>query len=94
MGQYEMRLLCRRMVEQARALREAFPDVDVMSGLPVGPLPDAALDESAAASEYRAALRYLRDEMYVVQAGKAADLTVLDDEIAYTESLLTRERPC
>ena len=74
------------MLCEARALRTAFPDAEAMRGLPIGDLPPEGSGEGAA--ELRAALAYLRDEMLMVRAGRARDLTVLDDEIAYAESLV------
>jgi hypothetical protein len=77
------------MLREARALRSAFPDAEAMRELPVSPLPPET-PGSRGASDYRAALRYLRDEMLLVRSGKANDLTVLDDEIACVERLLGR----
>jgi hypothetical protein len=75
------------MLGEARALRAAFPDAEAMRELPVSPLPPAAENGGQEAAECRAALGYLRDEMMVVRAGRAMDLTVLDDEIACVERL-------
>lgn len=77
-----------RMLSEARAVRAAFPDVEAMQELSVSPLPPKAQNGDAAATEYRPALGYLRDEMLLVRAGKANGLTVLDDEIACVERLL------
>ncbi|VTR93567.1 unnamed protein product [Gemmata massiliana] len=71
------------MVSEARAIRAAFPDVAAMTALPVSALPPKASGDS----EARKALGYLRDEMLLVRAGTATDLTVLDDEIANVERL-------
>ncbi len=71
------------MVSEARVIRAAFPDVAVVTALPVSTLPPKALGDS----EARKALGYLRDEMLLVRAGEAADLTVLNDEIANIERL-------
>jgi len=76
------------MLGEARALRAVFPDADAMRELPVSALPLQSPDESDEMIEYRAALGYLRDEMLLVRAGRADDLTVLDDEIACVEGLL------
>jgi hypothetical protein len=77
-----------RMLKEARTLRAAFPDADLMRDLPVSALPRRSPDESKEMSEYRAALGYLRDEMLLVRAGEAENLVVLDDEIACVENLL------
>jgi hypothetical protein len=77
-----------RMLREARALRAAFPDANAMGDLPVSALPPESPNEGDEVIEYRTALRYLRDEMLLVRAGKADDLTVLDDEIACVERLL------
>ncbi|MBN9520669.1 hypothetical protein J0H58_19485 [bacterium] len=78
-----------RMLAEARALRAAFPDADAMGELPVSAVP-VSPDATDALSDCRAALGYLRDEMLVVRAGKATDLTVLDDEMANVERLLRK----
>jgi hypothetical protein len=77
----------KRLLDEARALRAAFPNVEAMRRLPVSSLSPVANVEDVTAAEYLAGLRYLRDEMLVVQAGRATDLTVLDDEIACVERL-------
>jgi hypothetical protein len=84
----EMMTMGTRMLGEARALRAAFPDADAMRGLPVTVIPAAPPDEGETAHEYRAALGYLRDEMLLVRAGRATDLTVLNDEIVCVERLL------
>jgi hypothetical protein len=86
MSQSEMRAMGIRLLNEARALRSAFPDTDAMREMPVSDLPPDSAGE--AASEYRTALRYLHDEMLLVRSGKADSLTVLDDEIACVERLL------
>ena len=78
------------LLNEARALRAAFPDVDAMRELLLSALPPEAPDGDEEATAFRAALGYLRDEMLLVRAGRADSLTVLDDEIAYTESFLSR----
>ena len=88
MDRSELRTLGRRLLEEARALWAAFPDAGAMRELAVdeaqpGPFGD---DEGAAAC---AALGYLRDEMLLVRAGGTDTLTVLDDEIAHAECLVT-----
>jgi hypothetical protein len=80
-----------RILDEARALRAAFPDADAMRALPVSALPPKAPDEDEEVTAIRAALGYLRDEMLLVRAGKADSLTVLDDEIAHTESLMLHQ---
>ena len=87
MGRDEVRVMGSRMLAEARALRAAFPDTGAMGELPVSPVPVAS-DAAEEPSDCRAALGYLRDEMLVVRAGRAADLTVLDDEMANVERLL------
>ena len=74
-----------RILAEARAIRAAFPDTQAMQGVTISPLPP----EPTGGAALRAALRYLRDEMVLVRAGKADDLVVLDDEIAGVEHLLT-----
>jgi hypothetical protein len=86
----EARTMGVRMLDEARALRAAFPDVGAMCRLTVSAVPPGTSNEDAAASALRAALGYLRDEMLLVRAGRIGDLTVLDDEIAHTEGLLLR----
>jgi hypothetical protein len=76
------------ILSEARALRAAFPDTAAMAGLPVSDLPAGPPDGREDVGVYPAAFRYLRNEMLVVQAGEAADLTVLDDEMANVERLL------
>ena len=88
MDRNEVRIMGGRMLAEARALRAAFPEVGVMSELPVSPVPPGADDGAEDPADGRAALGYLRDEMLVVRSGKAADLTVLDDEMANVERLL------
>ena len=85
MDRSELRALGRRLLEEARALRAAFPDVAAMRELSVS----AARAEPFGDDEFAAALGYLRDEMLLVRAGGTDTLTVLDDEIALAESLLT-----
>ena len=74
------------MLAEARALRAAYPDAGAMAALPVSGLPTAPPGDGKGPVE----LHYLRDEMLVVRAGRAADLTVLDDEMANVERLLRR----
>jgi hypothetical protein len=69
-------------------MRAAFPDGEARRDLPVSAVPPESSGEGEEVAAYRAALGYLRDEMLLVRAGKAHDLTVLDDEIAHAESLL------
>jgi hypothetical protein len=76
------------MLNQARAIRAAYPDVGAMRELPVGDPPPESTGETEWEAALRAALGYLRDEMLLVRAGKANDLTVLNDEIAGVERLL------
>ena len=65
-----------------------FPNSTAMREVSVSPVPPASPGEDDGMVACRAALGYLRDEMLLVRAGKADSMTVLDDEIAYTESLL------
>ena len=85
-----MKTLVMRMLDEARALRAAFPDARALRGLPVSDIPAAADDESESATACRGALGYLRDEMLLVRAGEARDLTVLDDEVACAERAMAR----
>jgi hypothetical protein len=87
MNRDEMRTMKMQMLGEARALRAAFPDADAMRELPVSALPRPSADEGEDIIAYRAALGYLRDEMLLVRAGRAGDLTVLNDEIACVEDL-------
>jgi hypothetical protein len=80
----EARHAASRLLAEARAVRAAFPEVDAMREVRVSDLPG----DGQEAPDCPAALRYLRDEMLVVRAGQASDLTVLDDEIAGVECLL------
>jgi hypothetical protein len=88
MNASEARHLGSRLLTEARALRASFPDVDAMREVRVGDLPEAQAGDGQDAPDSPAALRYLRDEMLAVRAGRASDLTVLDDEIAGVERLL------
>jgi len=90
MEQTDMQSTRLLMLGEARALQAAFPNTDAMRDLPVSAVPQPSTDEGETARTYRAALGYLRDEMLLVRAGKADSLTVLNDEIAFVESLL----PC
>jgi hypothetical protein len=76
-----------RLLGEARALRAAFPETGAMAGLPISDLPAAPPGDAEDVAGYPV-LGYLRDEMLVVRAGRAKDLTVLDDEIAAVERLL------
>ena len=87
MGRDEVRAMGSRMLAEARALRAAFPNMDAMHDLRVSAIRTSPVDAGDEAG-LAAALGYLRDEMLVVQAGRAADLTVLDDEMANVERLL------
>lgn len=84
----EVKRMVGRILAEARALRAAFPDADAMREVRVSDLPAAPPGSDEGAPSCRAALSYLYDEMLVVRAGKAADLTVLDDEMANVERLL------
>jgi hypothetical protein len=75
----------RHLLGEARALRAAFPDGAAMKGVTISPSADGVGFETL-----RAAMGYLRDEMVRVRDGKSDALSVLDDEIAHTESLLAR----
>jgi hypothetical protein len=77
-----------RLLAEARALRAAFPDVAAMRAVWVSGIPAASGEDAADSSDYRAACRYLRDEMLLVQAGKVTDLTVLEDEMTGVERRL------
>jgi hypothetical protein len=79
------------LLSEARALRAAFPDAAAMRELPVSALPQSPVCDAGAAA-YRAAQGYLRDEMLLVQNGRANSLTVLDDEIAHVESFANGRR--
>jgi hypothetical protein len=86
----EARSLGSCLLTEARALRAAFPDAAAMGVLTVTSVPAAGV-AAEGPSDCLAALVYLRDEMLVVRAGKAADLTVLDDEMANLERHLRHE---
>lgn len=80
-----MMIAGRRMLAEARSLRAAFPDAAAMWGMVISAPPTS--------SNYPAlvsALGFLRDEMLLVQDGKAPTLGVMDDEMANVESLLSR----
>lgn len=85
--QNEVRAVGACLLDEARAIRAAFPDAAAMRDLPVSPLPPGGAN-GPEESECRAALGYLRNEMLLVQAGRATSLVVLDDEIAGVERLL------
>ncbi len=91
MDRSEMRILGAHMLNAARALPAAFPDADAMRELTVSEILPPTGDEDKAASAFRAAFGYLRDEMLLVRAGKANDLSVLDDGMALVGSLMPRE---
>ncbi|WP_439626139.1 hypothetical protein [Gemmata sp.] len=78
----------KRLLREARALRDAFPDADALRGLPVSAVPAGTAPEDAVPCRCRAALRCLRDEMLLVRSGAAGTLVVLDDEMARVERLL------
>ena len=80
-----MRAACEKLLEQARALRAAFPDIPAMCGVDISPLPTGS-----GFTDIRAAFRHLRDEMVLMRDGRSEGVGVLDDEIAITESLLAR----
>jgi hypothetical protein len=71
-----------RLLDQARRLWAAWPDSDALWAVDIGTPP--AGDPGPAAT----ALRYLRDEMLLVQAGTAGGVGVLADEIAHAEAVL------
>jgi hypothetical protein len=81
-----------RILDEAEALRAAFPDVTAMLALPISVLPP----EPHAEKSIRTALGYLRDEMLLVRAGRVEELTVLDDEIACVRKLVRgyRDQSC
>lgn len=85
MDRSELRARRRRLLEEARALRAAFPDAVAMRELSVSAAQPGPFGDEGAAC---AALRYLRDEL-LVRAGGTDTLAVLDDEIAHAECLLT-----
>ena len=89
MGVGELRAAGERLLAEARAVRAAFPDAAAMRQVPAG---EDAADGSGGGegTEFRAAVGYLCAEIAVVCAGKAADLTVLDDEMANVERAMPR----
>lgn len=88
MNQTELRALAVQMLGEARALHTAFPDVVTMRELPISVVPQE--EPCSGGRTGCAALRYLRDEMLLVRAGLATELTVLNDEITCVEALLRR----
>jgi hypothetical protein len=84
----ELRALGNRLLAEARALRSACLHDGVTRELPVSEVQKGTFADDAKALTLWAALGYLREEMVLVRDGKAGTLTVLDDEIAYTEELL------
>ena len=80
-----MQIAGRRLLDEARALRAAFADRDAMNDVTITPLAGGVGFE-----DLRSAMGYLRDEMVLIRDGKSDTLTVLDDEIAHTESLLAQ----
>ena len=87
MGSNEVRSAAERLLEQAQALRAAFPDTEVMRSLPVA---EAVADAPGEASPVVAAMRCLRAEMLLVRDGRAYSLLVLDDEVACVRRALAR----
>lgn len=81
-----LRAAGRQLLDEAEALRQAFPDAAALRDLPVGP----RVGPGDGSGPLRAALGYLRDEMLVVRGGRAGTLAVLDDEMAHVEDLLAR----
>ena len=88
MNQDELRAAGVELLAQARVLRAAYPDPAALAAVAV---PARLPDDRCGAADRPAGrvLRYLRDEMLLVQAGRAGTLTVLDDEMANVERLLT-----
>ena len=82
------RELAVRLIEQAAVIRRLFPSVADMRDVPVPPaLPtDRAGDPDGLRP--RAAIRFLIEEMRLVQTGGAATLSVLDDEVAHTRRVM------
>lgn len=74
-----------RVLSEARAIRDAFPDLGAMGKLPVSPL---APTDDGVTGGHLAILGDLRDEMLMVRDGRAEDLLVLDNEIACLEEFL------
>ena len=87
MSPEELQEVGRRLLAEALELRAAFPDVGAMAAIPVSDIPASGNVKDGSS----AALRYLLDEMVAVRAGRAKDLTVLDDEIAGAQRLLARD---
>ena len=86
MDRNDMRTMARRILDEARSLKAAFPNQEAMRELPVSKrLPETT---GAEGSALRAALVYLLDEMLLVRSGEATALTVLDDEFACVVRLL------
>jgi hypothetical protein len=90
MGRDELRVVGERLLEQARALRTAFPNLAAMRQVAVGDIGTEPVGEVGRAVALRAALGYLRNEMVLVRDRRADALTVLDDEIANVERLMPR----
>lgn len=84
MDQHEARAMGERILNEARAPRAAFPNAATLRHLPVSGLPITF----GVSPPLLAALRCLRDEVLLVRAGKAVDLTVLNDVIACIECFL------
>lgn len=73
-----------QLLDHARAVRAAYPDAAAMQALAVTPLPTGT-----GWPDLRAAMRYLWQELALVQAGGSGGVGVLDDEIANVERLLS-----
>jgi hypothetical protein len=79
-----------RLLEQAGGLRAAFPEAAALCLLPVaGPWTWPPCGDEAVRAA-RVALGHLRDEMLLVQSGRADSLAVLDDEVACVRRRLAR----
>ena len=74
-----------RILTEARALRDAYPDAGAMRRVPPSGVEVASVGGTPA---LRAALGCLQDEIDVVRAGRGGDIAVLADEIANVERLL------
>ncbi|WP_439628877.1 hypothetical protein [Gemmata sp.] len=85
MDREEIEAIGVRLLAEARALREAFPDAAVVPGRAVPDVPDG---EAGPEGALWRALRCLRDEVALVRAGAAGTVVVLGDEIACVERLV------
>lgn len=79
----ELEVVAARLMGEAWLLRLACAAGGAaLTAIPICYVPPDPAVERATARRLRAALRHLRDEMVLVQSGRAGTLCVLEDEMA------------